>query len=186
MVKRVCMLDNVIKDTPLKTCLQQVLARENLASQRTLITTLADELNTNSLNCAAALLYLLQEANDVIIMPEQKTGITINPPHIKMVRYRLAVGSQHHINAELLKQVLVEESGVDKNNINNINIQDSYTLIDLPDEMPIDIFQHLKLVEINQHKLDIRRVKNRHKNRGNNHFRRGRQNKRATGNSTAV
>jgi len=161
-------------DKPLKTCLQQVLARGNLASQRALITTLADELNTDSLNCAAALLYLLQKSND-ITMPEQKTHVPIAYPQpIKMVRYRLAVGSQHHINAELLKQVLIEESGVDKNNINNINIQDGYTLIDLPDEMPMDIFQHLKSVEINQHKLDIRRVKNRHHKR-RNHQRRGRQ-----------
>jgi hypothetical protein len=167
------MLDDLMTDKPLKTCLQQVLARENLASQRALITTLANELNTNSLNCAAALLYLLQKSND-ITMPEQKIHVPIGPLPIKMVRYRLAVGSQHHINLELLKQVLVEESGVDKNNINNINIQDSYTLIDLPDEMPIDIFQHLKSVEINQHKLDIRRVKNRHHKR-RNHQRRGRQ-----------
>ena len=41
--------------------------------------------------------------------------------------------------------------------------------------MPLDIFQHLKSVEINQHQLDIRRVKTRHnKKRGNNHYRRGR------------
>jgi len=60
---------------------------------------------------------------------------------------------------EQLKKVLIEESGVDKNNINNVNIQGDYTLVDLPDAMPPDIFQHLKSVEINQHKLDIRRVR---------------------------
>jgi hypothetical protein len=70
---------------------------------------------------------------------------------------------------------LVEESGVDKNNINNVNIQNLYTLIELPDEMPPDIFQHLKSVEINQHKLDIRRVKVRNKKRGSHHIRRGRK-----------
>jgi hypothetical protein len=91
-----------------------------------------------------------------------------------MVRYRLAVGSQHQLTLETLKQVLVEESGVDKNNINNVKIQDLYTLIDLPDQMPLDIFQHLKSVEINQHKLDIRRVKARNKKRGFSHNRRGR------------
>jgi len=59
---------------------------------------------------------------------------------------------------------LIEESGVDKNNINNINIQGDYTLVELPDEMPQDIFLHLKSVEIKQHKLDIKRVKARNKN----------------------
>ena len=42
--------------------------------------------------------------------------------------------------------------------------------------MPPDIFQHLKSVEINQHKLDIKRVKMRNnKKRGNNQLRRGRK-----------
>ena len=42
--------------------------------------------------------------------------------------------------------------------------------------MPADIFQHLKAVEINQRKLDIRRVKARNnKKRGNNHLRRNRK-----------
>ncbi len=78
---------------------------------------------------------------------------------IKMIRYRLSVGSEHRVTAELLKRVLIEESGVDKNNINGINIQANYTMLDLPDAMPLDIFQHLKSVEINHCKLDIKRVK---------------------------
>ena len=42
--------------------------------------------------------------------------------------------------------------------------------------MPPDIFQHLKSVEINQHKLDIKRLKSRNnKKRGNNHLRRNRK-----------
>lgn len=93
---------------------------------------------------------------------------------IKMVRYRLDVGCQHQVTLEELKKVLIEESGVDKNNINVIAIQDDYTLVELPDEMPQDIFMHLKSVEIQQHKLDIKRVKIRHKKRGNNRGRRGR------------
>ena len=93
---------------------------------------------------------------------------------IKMVRYRLAVGCKHQVTAEELKKILIEESGVDKNNI-NINIQGDYTLVELPDEMPQDIFLHLKSVEIKQHKLDIRRVKARNKKRVNNYRRRARQ-----------
>ena len=53
-----------------------------------------------------------------------------------MVRYRLNIGSDHSINADQIKETLIEESGVDKKNINNINIQRTYTLIELPDEMP--------------------------------------------------
>jgi len=95
-------------------------------------------------------------------------------PYIKMVRYRLDVGCKHQVTSEELKKILIEESGVDKNNINNINIRGDYTLVELPDEMPQDIFLHLKSVEIKQHKLDIKRVKTRNKKRGSNNRRRAR------------
>jgi len=98
----------------------------------------------------------------------------IAPPNIKMVRYRLDVGSKHQVTSEDLKKILIDESGVDKNNINNLNIQGDYTLVELPDEMPQDIFLHLKSVEIKQRKLDIKRVKARNKRR-NNYGRRGRK-----------
>lgn len=103
-----------------------------------------------------------------------EAGTVTAQPDITMVRYRLDVGCKHQVTLEELKKVLIEESGVDKNNINNINIQGDYTLVELPDEMPQDIFLHLKSVEIKQHKLDIRRVKVRNKKRGYNHNRRGR------------
>lgn len=106
-------------------------------------------------------------------------------PDIKMVRYRLDVGCKHQLTSEELKKVLIEESGVDKNNINNIIIQGDYTLVELPDEMPQDIFLHLKSVEFKQHKLDIKRVKSRNKKRGNNRSRRGRQRVRKSGNDGA-
>jgi hypothetical protein len=172
------MLDNLPEGKLLKNCLQQILIKENLASQRCVIKTIAAELCIDSLDCASALLYLLQSGNDtVLVEPEINPPVlaVTSQPNIKMVRYRLDIGSKHQLTLETLKQVLVEESGVDKNNISNVKIQDLYTLIDLPDEMPLDIFQHLKTVEINQQKLDIRRVKNRNKKRGTGHHRRGRQ-----------
>lgn len=106
-------------------------------------------------------------------------------PGIKMVRYRLGVGCKHKVSSEELKKVLIEESGVDKNNIKIINIQGDYTLVELPDEMPPDIFLHLKMVEIKQQKLDIKRVKARSKKRGNNYNRRGRSRASRPGNGNS-
>jgi hypothetical protein len=177
------MADYLSKEEPLKKRLEQILNNQNLDTQRALINTIAVELGIDSLTCAAALTYLTQSIENTstpAFFGNNKTGNQLptknTPLDIKMVRYRLDVGSKHRITLEQLKKVLVEESGVDKNNINNVNIQNLYTLIELPDEMPPDIFQHLKSVEINQHKLDIRRVKARNnKNRGNIHIRRGRK-----------
>jgi hypothetical protein len=177
------MTDYLSKEEPLKNRIEQILKNENLDIHRALISAIAAELGIDSLTCAAALTYLTHSIENTAnpgLLSDQKTGNQFpakNPQlDIKMVRYRLDVGSKHCITPELLKKVLVEESGVDKNNINNVNIQNLYTLIELPDEMPPDIFQHLKSVEINQHKLDIRRVKARNnKKRGNKYIRRGRK-----------
>lgn len=164
----------------LLTTVKQILINKNLAEQKTTLTELSRELHVDSLDCAAALLYLLENHQSLMTEAAKTDEIVYQQPHIKMVRYRLAIGSKHQLRLDELKRVLVEESGVDKNNINNINIQDCYTLIDLPDEMPLDIFQHLKTVEINQQKLDIKRVKNRNKHHRGNHHRRGRQKNRMT------
>jgi len=177
------MTDYLSKKELLKNRLQQILNSENLDTQRELISTIAAELEIDSLTCAAALACLTQTTKNTpapASLGNKQTDHPLptknTPMGIKMVRYRLDVGSKHHITLEQLKKVLIEESGVDKNNINNVNIQNLYTLIELPDEMPPDIFQHLKSVEVNQHKLDIRRVKARNnKKRGNIHMRRGRK-----------
>jgi hypothetical protein len=173
------MSDYLNKEEPLKKHLQQILNSRNLDSEKALIGAIAAELEIDSLTCAAALAHLIQAVDPTASLTEQKTeqksSLKIIPPGIKMVRYRLDVGSKHQITLEEIKKVLIEESGVDKNNINNVHIHGLYTLIDLPDEMPSDIFQHLKSVEINQHKLDIRRVKKRKKKQANSHIRRGRK-----------
>ncbi len=174
------MTNHSSKEASLKNQLQQILNQQNLEAEREIIRSLAAELLIDDLTCAAALIYLtksnekrLLNSSFTIQKSQAQPAITNTALGFKMVRYRLDVGSRHQIDAEMVKKVLIEESGVDKNNINNINIQSLYTLLELPDEMPPDIFQHLKSVEINHQKLDIRRVKVRNnKKRGNNHLRR--------------
>ncbi|MGR8953452.1 MAG: DbpA RNA binding domain-containing protein, partial [Gammaproteobacteria bacterium] len=172
---------NTINNTPfqteLETQLPMICNSEDLSRQRAYVEELSARLDINLLDCAAALMVLLQrntlsqktaaEEPELFAIPDQRKPI---PNTVRMVKYRLDIGRQHQVTAEELKRVLVEESGVDKKNIVNIEIQDSYTLIELPDEMPQDIFQHLKSVEINHHKLDIKRVKNRRAKRNNHRY----------------
>ena len=168
----------------LKDQVQAIIASKSLDNQRVLINAIAEELQITVLDCAAALVTL-HEASPDIISPnnssqaqgeKQKLDEKPSPnnllPGIRLIRYRLDVGFQHKVTLDEIKKILVEESGVDIKNIANVRIQDCYTLIDLPDEMPKEIFHHLKTVEINQQQLDIRRVKPRNKKRGNHRNRR--------------
>jgi DbpA RNA binding domain len=167
----------------LKDKVQAIFANQSLEHQRRLVESIAAELNITVLDCAAALVMILNDENPSNIVPSkisQPRIVAEKPlPHslatsIRLVRYRLDVGYQHKVTLDEIKIVLVEESGVDIKNIANLRMQDCYTLIDLPDEMPQEIFHHLKTVEINQQKLDIRRVKPRNKKRGNRMHRRPR------------
>jgi DbpA RNA binding domain len=171
--------------SPLQNQVQEILASQQLGNQKRLITELAAELDISVLECAAALLCLnagnsdkKQHLKAVIGNPSpsalEKRNEPMPQPGIRLVRYRLDLGSGHNVTLEQLKKVLVDESGVDVKNIANVRILDGYTLIDLPDEMPQEIFHHLKMVEINGQKLAIRRVKARNKKRGNRRHRHAR------------
>lgn len=162
-----------------KDKMREVIAAKDYTANRRLIKQLAAELKLSFLDCAAALAYLngVRLANSA---PEQKRFISqIKRPSsgvihsdVKLVRYRLDVGHSHQITLEQLKAVLVEESGVDVKNIANVRIQDVYTLIDLPDEMPQEVYHHLREVQINGQALAIKRLKSRSKKRGNRKYRR--------------
>ncbi len=166
----------------LKEKLQNIIATQNLESQRHLVESMAVELGISAQDCSAALVYLYednsknsQSNNTSPPQSQDRKPLTNNVgAGIRLVRYRLDVGHQHKVTQDELKKVLVEESGVDIKNITNLRIQECYTLIDLPDEMPQEIFLHLKTIEINAQKLDIKRVKPRNKKRGNRMQRRSR------------
>ncbi|MGR9087337.1 MAG: DbpA RNA binding domain-containing protein [Gammaproteobacteria bacterium] len=162
---------NPVQDA-VKIRLQHILNKENLDNQRALTKILVNELDVDFLDFSAALLCLYQQHS----LPDEHARRSPPPsggipqPAIRMVRYRLEVGNKHQVTRELLIKILVEESGVDKKNIHNIDIQNACTFIELPDEMPHDIFLHLKAVEVNRQKLDIKRVK-KHSPRKKSHHR---------------
>lgn len=170
------------REKRLKEQVGKLVSMHDLESQRQLVKAVASALNISALDCAAALLKLNDEkvgaAESALTCPtnnqknqehqsQQKARgqSAVKLPGIRLVRYRLNLGSEHNVTLDEIKSVLVEESGVDIKNICNARILDSFTMIDLPDEMPQEIFHHLKLVEIKGQKLAIRRVKARNKKR---------------------
>jgi len=154
-----------LKPDKLKKRLQQTLKQEKLGAQRDFVQRLQDELGIEPLDCAAALLHICFPR----LLPHRSKEPAPQPaavktsPAFKNVRYRLDVGSLHHVNKEALLTVLVEESGVDRKRINYLDIRDTYTLVDLPDGMPADIFQLLSEATIGEHRLNIKRVRSNRK-----------------------
>jgi hypothetical protein len=149
------------KQDKLKKRLQNILKQENLEAHLNLIRAISSELDVTPLDLAAALLYVSQP-HLFQPSPDQdgvKRTLPVKAAHFRNVRYHLSVGTQHKIEPEQLLEVIIAESGVDRKRITRFDMRDSYTLIDLPDGMPADIFQILNETMVGEHKLKIRRLK---------------------------
>lgn len=122
----------------------------------------ARHLNLDYLDVAAALLALIEPSQalsdtekDKLTQEKQKAYELIQA---QMVRYRIEVGRIHKVTVNQIKDLLVEEAGVERNRIGYVDIFDHYTVLSLPPGMPIEILQTFKELEINQQVLDIKRL----------------------------
>ncbi|MBS3964695.1 MAG: DbpA RNA binding domain-containing protein [Methylomonas sp.] len=151
----------------IKQRLQRVFAEENLDTHRQLILQASQALALDPADCAAALLYLSQphlvDAKPRSNKHEQPVAELTPASSLPRsnVRYRLDVGRIHHIDRDTLITVLVDEAGVERKRLQHVDIRENYTLVDLPEGMPSDIFQLLSETTLAGRKLDIRRVKNK-------------------------
>jgi ATP-dependent RNA helicase DeaD len=70
--------------------------------------------------------------------------------------YRIEVGHEHGVKPGNIVGAIANEGGVDAKFIGRVSIRDNYSLIDLPDGMPAETFNHLKKVWVAQQQLHIR------------------------------
>jgi ATP-dependent RNA helicase DeaD len=69
--------------------------------------------------------------------------------------YRIEVGHEHGVKPGNIVGAIANEAGLDSQFIGRVSIRDHYSLIDLPDGMPAEIFEHLKKVWVVQQQLRI-------------------------------
>jgi ATP-dependent RNA helicase DeaD len=69
--------------------------------------------------------------------------------------YRIEVGHEHGVKPGNIIGAITNEAGLESQFIGRLSIRDDYSLIDLPDGMPPEVFQHLKKVWVNQQQLRI-------------------------------
>ncbi len=91
--------------------------------------------------------------------PFRKDG----PPEKGMERFRIEVGHDHGVKPGNIVGAIANEAGMDSEHIGRINIQDDFSLIDLPEGMPKDIFNDLKNVWVSGQKLRISRLERERK-----------------------
>ena len=152
-----------IEEEALKNSLKSLFGKEDFILHQQLIRRLSAELQVSFLDCAAALSLLNQPEllpNKLKEDDQNFSGLpSVILPKQKEVRYRIDVGRKHSVSMDEIKNILIEVAGVDKNRIGKLDIRNYYSLVDLPDGMPADVFQLLSEVEINQQRFNLKRIK---------------------------
>src|SRR5450830_1039378 len=71
--------------------------------------------------------------------------------------FRIEVGHQHGVKPGNIVGAIANEAGMDSKHIGRIEIYDDYSVLDLPDDMPDDLIDHLKSVRVAGQQLQISR-----------------------------
>jgi len=87
-----------------------------------------------------------------------REGMRQPRPHVTEAgkrTYRIEVGHEHGVKPGNIVGAIANEGGVEAKFIGRVSIRDDYSLIDLPDGMPAETFNHLKKVWVAQQQLKI-------------------------------
>jgi len=80
-----------------------------------------------------------------------------NRPDKGMERFRIEVGRQHNVKPGNIVGAIANEAGLDAKYIGHIDIQDNYSFVDLPKDMPQDVFLDLKKTRVCGQRLNLSR-----------------------------
>ena len=80
-----------------------------------------------------------------------------------MERFRLEVGHNHNVKPNNIVGAIANEAGLDSQYIGRINISDDFSVIDLPEGMPKDVFNDLKKVWVAGQQLKISSIRKERK-----------------------
>lgn len=71
------------------------------------------------------------------------------------VTYRIEVGKEHGVRAGDIVGAIANEANIDSQFIGNIKLFDHFSTVELPGDMPNEVFMHLKKVYVRKQKLNI-------------------------------
>jgi len=155
--KRIAQFKQAITDT---------LATNDLGFFHELMDQFRQEHDVPALDIAAALAKMVQGETPMLLTekPEQKTPAFEKPagkqksgpsrkkprsgPDEKMERFRIEVGERHGVKPGNIVGAIANEAGIEANNIGKIEIHDTFAWVDLPENIPANIFRHLQSVYV--------------------------------------
>ena len=90
--------------------------------------------------------------------PREFVSRPVRPHHTEEGKrtYRVEVGHEHGVKPGNIIGAIANEAGLESGFIGRLSIRGEYSLIDLPDGMPAEVFQHLQKVWVSQQQLRIK------------------------------
>jgi len=166
-----------------KQRITDTLAKEDLAFFSQLVEQYQQEHNVPALEIAAALAMMLQGSTPMLLQHKQTVTTAKNrdreetrrgkqpaakehtrparksaAPEKGMERFRIEVGHVHGVKPGNIVGAIANEADIESQYIGRINIHDDYSLVDLPEGMPKEIFNDLKKVRVAGQQLRISRL----------------------------
>lgn len=165
-----------INELRVKNLSNRIIENQNNNDHKTyrdLLLQLQQETDLNPLDIAASLATLLYEKSPLLLEEEKITPKaaskstpnnkkrgkqakpTITPPAEEMQRYRLAVGKVHGVRPKNIVGAIANEAGLESQFIQQVNIFDDYSTVDLPEGMPKAIYKDLRKTWVCGQQLQI-------------------------------
>jgi len=139
-----------------KQKITDTLAVGELGFMQGLIEQYRQEHDVPAVEIAAALAQMSIGDKPMLLSPDKNKDKGRNKARVKPVRdpeagaerYRIEVGRVHGVKPGNIVGAIANESGLDGEHIGSIEIEDEFSLVDLPAGMPKDIFEDLKKVKV--------------------------------------
>jgi ATP-dependent RNA helicase DeaD len=155
--------------------IQEVLAQQDLSTQKETIQSILNQFEENDQDIAAAVLYLLQKATST---DQEIVDYTIRDSRDRGDRrergergdrgnrrgsssdahkgtYKMQIGKAHDITAKDIVGAFTNEAGIAYDDIGKISIFKNYTVIELPQDIPLAQWKKLEKLRIKKQFIDI-------------------------------
>ena len=109
--------------------------------------------------------FPLEKRDKVRGKDQDRTSKKELPLEEGMERFRIEVGHNHDVKPNNIVGAVANEAGLDSQHIGRINIYDDFSVIDLPEGMPKEVFSDLKKVWVAGKQLHISLLKKERKSR---------------------
>ncbi len=160
-----------------KTRITETLATQDLSLFHDIVADYQREHGVPVMDIAAALARLAQGSKPLVAKadkprpeeheaprerkergPRRERGPRSDKPDAGMERFRIEVGHKHGVKPGNIVGAVANEAEIDSEYIGRIDIRDDHSLIDLPEGMPKETFQHLQGVWVSGERLRISRL----------------------------